>query len=320
MVILGTAYEYRSPGRESRALAVDRTTEKTGVGMTTLTLNDLTETIGAEVLGLDADRIANDESVPGAIAAALEEHGVLVFPKLGLEPSEQVAFCERLGKVETQHNRTRIIDGVEGVTRLGYSSNPGGDHTRFSFLWHFDGARLPIEEPIDKYIFLTARNVGGADGTEFVSTYHAYELLTEEEKERFAGLRVMHSAEMAYALMTAEPTAEQKAERESEAARMTGAAGKEWPLVWQHRSGRRSLVIGASARQVLGMEETASRALLDELVERSTAPSNVYRHMWSKGDSVIWDNHGVLHRALPYEPGSPRDIQRSTMFNDEVVI
>ena len=55
---------------------------------------------------------------------------------------------------------------------------------------------------------------------------------------------------------------------------------------------------------VVGWDPDESRALLDDLLERSTAPDRVYRHEWEVGDMVIWDNRGVLHRALPYDPSS----------------
>jgi alpha-ketoglutarate-dependent taurine dioxygenase len=61
------------------------------------------------------------------------------------------------------------------------------------------------------------------------------------------------------------------------------------------------------------------RGLLDELLTRSTAPGRVYRHEWVVGDLVIWDNRGVLHRALPYDRASGRDMHRTTLFGDEPV-
>jgi hypothetical protein len=37
------------------------------------------------------------------------------------------------------------------------------------------------------------------------------------------------------------------------------------------------------------------------------------------GDVVIRDNRGVLLRALPYDPTSPRDRHRTTPAGDEVI-
>jgi alpha-ketoglutarate-dependent sulfate ester dioxygenase len=94
---------------------------------------------------------------------------------------------------------------------------------------------------------------------------------------------------------------------------------KEHPLVWRHTSGRRSLVLGATASHVVGMGLEEGRALLSELLAKSTIPERVYRHQWQVGDMVIWDNRGVLHRATPYDPASPRDMHRCTLAGDEVI-
>jgi alpha-ketoglutarate-dependent taurine dioxygenase len=45
----------------------------------------------------------------------------------------------------------------------------------------------------------------------------------------------------------------------------------------------------------------------------------VYRHEWSEGDVVIWDNRGVLHRAMPYAADSGRDMHRTTFTGDEAI-
>ncbi len=56
-----------------------------------------------------------------------------------------------------------------------------------------------------------------------------------------------------------------------------------------------------------------------DLLERSTAPDRVYRHEWEVGDLVIWDNRGLLHRALPYDPTSASDMHRTTLTGDEQI-
>jgi len=45
----------------------------------------------------------------------------------------------------------------------------------------------------------------------------------------------------------------------------------------------------------------------------------VYRHEWEVGDTVIWDNRGVLHRAEPYDRTSPREMLRTTLLGDEPI-
>ncbi len=59
--------------------------------------------------------------------------------------------------------------------------------------------------------------------------------------------------------------------------------------------------------------------LLDELLERATTPDRVFRHSWSVGDMVVWDNCGVVHRATPYDPASRREMHRCTILSTEPI-
>ena len=58
--------------------------------MSLLTINKLTSSVGAEVLGVDADRLASDDLLGDTVMQALEDNGVLVFRDLGLGPEAQV--------------------------------------------------------------------------------------------------------------------------------------------------------------------------------------------------------------------------------------
>ncbi len=61
--------------------------------MSLLTITKLTASVGAEVAGIDADRLATDDAIGSAILDSLEDNGVLVFRGLHLDPQAQVAFC-----------------------------------------------------------------------------------------------------------------------------------------------------------------------------------------------------------------------------------
>ena len=88
-------------------------------------------------------------------------------------------------------------------------------------------------------------------------------------------------------------------------------------LVWTHACGRKSLVIGCHASHVVGMDRAESDALLDELLAWTTQPRFTYRHEWTVGDLVIWDNTGVVHRAEPYPVGCGRMMHRTTLLGEE---
>ena len=280
--------------------------------MSVLTINKLTDSVGAEVIGVDADRLVGDDVLAAAVLDALENNGVLVFPKLGLEPEAQVAFCRRLGEVDHSSDGHHPVAGIYPIT-LDKSKNASADYLRATFDWHIDGC-TPIEDTFpQKATVLTAMQVADSGGeTEFASSYAAYDALSADEKDRYGALSVVHSLEASQRRVTAHPSPEMLAKWRS---RRT----HEHPLVWSHRSGRKSLVLGASADYVVGMDHESGRALLEDLLEHATAPERVYSHTWSVGDTVIWDNRGVLHRAAPYDPSSAREMLRTTVLGDEPI-
>jgi alpha-ketoglutarate-dependent taurine dioxygenase len=88
-------------------------------------------------------------------------------------------------------------------------------------------------------------------------------------------------------------------------------------MVWTHQSGRKSLLLGATADYVIGLSVEESRALLARLRDWATQPQYVYRHEWELGDLLIWDNTGTMHRALPYPVESGRLMHRTILAGEE---
>jgi alpha-ketoglutarate-dependent sulfate ester dioxygenase len=280
--------------------------------MSLLTITKLSESVGAEVTGLDPAHLGSDDPVGETILDALEHNGVLVFRGLRLAPEAQVAFCRRLGEIDHSSDGHHPVPGIYPIT-LDKSKNSSAGYLRATFDWHIDGC-TPIEDDYpQKATVLSALQVAEWGGeTEFANSYAAYDALSDEEKQRFATLRVVHSLEASQRRVTPDPTPEQLS-------RWRSRSTHEHPLVWTHRSGRKSLVLGASADYVAGMGLDDGRALLAELLERATVSDNVYSHAWSVGDTVIWDNRGVLHRAAPYDPSSAREMLRTTVLGDEPI-
>ena len=266
------------------------------VPLTAFVVERLAGTVGARVVGPTRHDLVSDETLPAAVMAALEEHGALVFRGIDVDDETQVAFSQRLDQVgKPEPAPTPSIYTVS----LDPAVSRTAEYTFGTFHWHIDGAQ---DEVPTKATVLSAKVVAAEGGdTEFSSTYAAYDDLTPEEKERVASLRVVHSFAASQRLVDPDPSAEKLA-------RWREKPDREHPLVWQHRNGRRSLVIGATADHVVGMDLEEGRMLLAGLLERATGPGRVYRHEWAVGDLVIWDNTGVIHRACPYDPTSaPRD-------------
>ncbi|GFG72369.1 TauD/TfdA dioxygenase family protein [Mycolicibacter senuensis] len=280
--------------------------------MSLLTINKLTSSVGAEVVGVQPERLVDDDQLGAAVLEALEDNGVLVFPDLRLEPRDQVAFCARLGSVDFSSDGHHEVAGIYPVT-LNSAKNSAASYLRATFDWHIDGCTPTGDECPQKATVLSAVQVAERGGeTEFASSYAAYDALTDDEKRRFGSLRVVHSLEASQRRVTPDPTPE-------ELARWRARPTHTHPLVWTHRTGRKSLVLGASTDYIVDMDLDEGRALLTELLERATVADKVYRHTWSVGDTVIWDNRGVLHRAAPYDPDSPREMLRTTVLGDEPI-
>lgn len=234
------------------------------------------------------------EGVAQRCLELLEERGVLVFPRIGLTDAEQLAFTDRLG---ARVNFTRSVAGGDTDTADVYTItldpkiNNEPEYVLGTYFWHMDGITSDIPPP--KASVLTARRLAPKGGqTEFASTYAAYEALPEDEKAELAGLRVIHSVEAAVREVAAPDTLDPRKR----------ANVHEHPLVWTHKSGRKSLLIGYTADRVVGMSQAEGRALLARLLEWTAQPAFTYRHQWQEGDLVVWDNCGALHRVIPYAP------------------
>jgi alpha-ketoglutarate-dependent taurine dioxygenase len=272
------------------------------------TIEKLSETVGVRVEGVDQERLLEDDDLPAWILETLDANGVLLFPCLHLDDHAHVAFSKRLGRVET-FPINRELPEIFRVS-LDPAKSLAAAYLKGTFAWHIDG--MTEDVPIMATL-LAAHAVATTGGeTEFASTYRAYDDLSDEEKDRFESIRVVHTFEAAQRTHVPDPTPEQLAD-------WARKPSKVHPLVWTHDSGRKSLVLGATASHVDSWDEAEGRAFLDELLARATRDERVYRHEWEVGDLVIWDNRGVLHRACPYDATSPRDMHRTTLHGNEPV-
>jgi taurine dioxygenase len=80
-------------------------------------------------------------------------------------------------------------------------------------------------------------------------------------------------------------------------------------------SGRKALYVGDRIRHFVGMSEEESRPLVDFLNAHATRYEFTYRHRWTAGDLVIWDNRGAMHQALKdYDLNQDRHMFRCSLL------
>jgi len=263
----------------------------------------LTPLIGSAI-HLDKAALLGGEHA-AAMRELLEQRGVLVFPKINFSDEEQVAFTKTLGEFAAERGDGETIHKITLDPKVNAMS---AEYLKGSLYWHIDGtmSQIPILASL-----LSGKVLSPTGGdTQFSNTYAAWDELPEADKKEIEGLRAAHGAWPTLFYYDPEPSLEMTE-------RMMSIGEQELPLVWKHRSGRKSLVIGATAHRIVGMEARKSVALLVRLREWATQPRFVYTHKWSVGDLVIWDNTGTMHRATPYDPNAGRLMHRTKLRGEE---
>jgi alpha-ketoglutarate-dependent taurine dioxygenase len=273
------------------------------------TTTELTPLIGTRV-ETDRDILLSGKHA-GKIRELLEQRGVLVFPKVHFDDDDQIAFTQTLGTIADEYAGSKVEDGkTQKIFKVSLDEKvaPTAKGLRSSFFWHLDGSlsEVPILASI-----LSAKKLSDTGGdTEFCNTYAAYEALSDEDKVMLEGMKAIHSAWSIQRHSDPEPSY-------ADLKQAMNVPARAQPIVWKHRSGRKSLVIGTTAAYIEGMDFMASIDLLTRLRDFATQPQFVYRHQWTIGDLVMWDNTGTLHRAMPYPWDSGRLMHRTALAGEE---
>jgi alpha-ketoglutarate-dependent taurine dioxygenase len=266
-----------------------------------IAVEPLNDAIGSEVYG-GAEALLSP-GVAAKLRRLLVERGVLVFRGLNITDEQQVTLARGMGSLRPE--------GENGIFKVTLDTKVGGkgaEYLKGSFHWHLDGTHDDV--PVFASL-LSGKTLSDAGGqTEFANSCAAYEALSDDMKARIAELEVVHSVEVSMRNSGVEATPENVQIWQM-------SPPKTHKLVWTHQDGRKSLVIGIHASHVVGMDRAASDALLAELLAHVTQERFVYRHEWTLGDLVIWDNTGVLHRAEPYPIDSGRLMHRTTLLGEE---
>jgi alpha-ketoglutarate-dependent taurine dioxygenase len=265
---------------------------------------DLTQRIGSE-LRTDLDTLLSGRAAK-TIRAILERRGVIFFRGLEISDGQQVAIARTLGN-------TVESEGKDGIYKISLDKdvNQRAQYLKGSMFWHFDGSLQPYPNLAAVLHAITLSDSGGQ--TEFCNTYAAYEDLPQADKDAIADLRVVHSAERSQYYVTPEMSYD-------EITFWQKSPTKTCPIVWNHQSGRKSLLLGATADYVVGLPPEESRALLARLRDWATQPQYVYRHDWQPGDLLIWSNTGTMHRVLPYPDDSGRLMHRTILAGEEPLL
>jgi alpha-ketoglutarate-dependent 2,4-dichlorophenoxyacetate dioxygenase len=273
-------------------------------------------TLGAAVRGVDLTRPVMPQ-VFAEIDAAFNRYGILLFPEQPVTDEQQLAFSGLFGPLEVNPNyagaKMRLRPDVADISNLDAEGRVlARDDRRNLFnignqLWHTDSSfkRIPAKCSLLSARELPAPGPMGGGETEFADLRAAWDAPPEERKLQLDGLVVEHSIF--------------RSRSQIGFADFNDEIFKQLPpvaqaLVRHHRySGRTSLYLASHASHIIGWPVEEGRALIEELIAFATQPQFVYRHCWTVGDLVMWDNRCTMHRGRPYDDTQRRVLHRTTV-------
>ena len=273
-----------------------------------LTVRPLGPNIGAEVMDLDTANVFKPEMLQ-AIEDALVRHEALVLHVPDLTPEQHLAIATHFGEAEVHTFYPNLGPGLEQITLIDSKLGDRAD------MWHHDESFLP-SAPIVTMTQAKILPPCGGD-TRWISMTTAYDALSERMKQYLDGLESWHdmNGPMTMALRQGVVTHE----RYLEVIQMNKR--HRHPVVTTHPvTGRKALYISPTyTTHIDGLAPAESDAILAYLHAHCQHVQFVYRHRWTVGDMVLWDNRSVIHNAiLDYKPHQRR-MHRASVFDREAV-
>lgn len=255
------------------------------------------------------------ESIPEKTARELRkllrEHGVLIFRRQALSEDEFADFSALFGPLELTVRRdwaSKVRPEVGIISNLkDGAGRPIGGLGEGEVKWHSDQSYMLTPATGAGLYATEIAHEGGS--TRWANLALAYEALPERLKKAVEGKRAIFSYTKRLAGY-------------KEADKMDPAKVKEQtpdvihPMVHANpATGKKALYLDpTTAIGIVGMEDRAANALLDELADFATQPEFVYQHEWQVGDALIWDNGFLLHQRDPFPDSEKRLMKRTTMF------
>ncbi len=277
--------------------------------------------LGATVEGLD---IAAGMTEPQfrAVLGALGQFGVLRIPRQQIDAAALKAFSARFGTLEINvantfqepgHPEVMVLSNIKVDGKPIGLSDAGQD-------WHTDmsySAEIAFANVL--YGITIPRRDGVAlGGTEFASMYAAYDDLPSDVRTRLQGATALHDFNKFWEEMRRRPGSTRPPLTEEQRRRKPPVSH---PVFLVHPiTGRTALYANPGYTiRIDGWDERESDAMLDFLFKHQLQPKYRYKHSWTEGDVLIWDDLCTLHNAWPdYRPDEHRLIKRCQVMADRV--
>jgi taurine dioxygenase len=268
---------------------------------TVLHISSLGGCFGARVTGIDLSQPLHP-SVVAALEHAFVVWHILCFPGQDLEPEDEIRIIQYFDD-GVHYDPSVVAYAVSGYPEIDILSNIEVDGKAIGYTnrrgmeWHSDLSGMPVMPKASLMYAIEVPESGGE--TYFANGHLAYESLPAERREYLDGVDARYSWAqlqewLAQASGTWKPMSEADAANHPDVVRS---------LVRYHPvTGRKALFFSIEEIvELTGLDRSATRGLLEDLIEHMTAtPHVVYRHDWEAGEVVVWDNRCLMHSVCEY--------------------
>jgi len=263
-----------------------------------------TNSIGAEIRGLDLSRRLGDEAFE-RLRQAFLDHQVIFMRGQPLAPRQYQDFALRFGRLE-EYLFAAGLEGFPCITEIVKTENETGG---FGDFWHSDSTYLETPPAIT---LLHARQLPPQGGdTLFKNMYAVYDELSPGLQATLASLRVVNSAS---GVPRGEDIYEAVKSRNSERRDQSAIH----PAIRRHdATGRCAVYVnGAHSLRFDGMTRDESLPLLRYLFACVARPEHQFRLRWEPGTLAMWDNRCTQHYAINDYHGHRRVMHRIIVAGD----
>ncbi|GEM_PF-544150 len=270
---------------------------------------------GLEILDVDLCNNLSD-SLFAQILELYYQHSVLLFRNQLLTPEAQAALCHRFGQPKIETRKQFNFQECPEVSTIGNITGHNGKQLSFfargGFGWHTDGtAACHVNAATLLYAVEVPRDGGD---TLFLSSADAYERAPDDLKANLESVSILSSFHAHNdPLLESDPDS---------FIPLTVEEREALPPVWHKLvqvhpvTGRKVFYLNLDPLAFDGIDDQKGREIIQQIVALASQPEYIYRHQWTPGELIIWDNHAMLHSGTPtkmYETDR-RLMQRSFVY------
>lgn len=264
--------------------------------------------LGAFVWDVSLAQAGASAELFGAIAAALNAHGVLFFRDQNIEAEDLARFARRFGAVEA-HPAYPTVAGVPDVQILESTA----DAPSKIEAWHTDMTFRP-HPPVITVLHGQIIPPYGGD-TMWASTTAAYEAMSPPMQRLIDGLTAVHDFRHGFRESLAEPGGP---------ARLASAIADNPPVAHpvarlHLETGRKALYVNSLfTTRIQGLTALESERLLRLLCRQVVLEEFTVRLRWQVGTVAVWDNRVTQHKPVNDFFPQHRKMHRVTIADPQV--